>query len=80
MREHRVPIWFFVGGLLAVYGALILGVGVRALSSPPDTNVVLGNLHINIWWGAGMLSLGLLYLIRFWPKSERRSQQKNKVA
>lgn len=68
MKEHALPIWFFIGALLAVYGLLILGAGLYALVFPPTTEVVLSKLHINLWWGAGMLLLGLIYLIRFWPR------------
>jgi hypothetical protein len=69
VKEHALPIWFFIGALLTVYGVLILGAGFYALASPPITQVVLSRLHINLWWGAGMLLLGLVYLIRFWPRT-----------
>jgi hypothetical protein len=67
-HEHALPIWFFIGALLGVYGILILGAGLYALAFPPTTEVVLSKLHVNLWWGAGMLLLGLIYLNRFWPK------------
>jgi hypothetical protein len=68
MKEHALPIWFFIGALLALYGVLILGAGAYELMFPPTTEVVLSRLHVNLWWGAGMSLLGLIYLIRFWPK------------
>ena len=69
-HEHALPIWFFIGALLTVYGALILGAGLYGLVSPPSTEVVLSRLHVNLWWGAGMLLLGLVYVVRYWPKPE----------
>ena len=26
--EHQIPIWFFIGGLLLIYGVLITGAGL----------------------------------------------------
>jgi hypothetical protein len=67
MHEHvRIPIWFFIGALLAAYGLLILGAGIYGLSHP--ANVVLDELHIGIWWGALLLVVGLFYVLRFYPR------------
>lgn len=63
-HEHQVPIWFFIGALLAVYGAMILGYG---LFGPSERTVQLAHLHADIWWGALLLVLGLFYAIRFRP-------------
>ena len=30
-NEHQIPIWFFIGGILAVYGVLIFGAGLYGL-------------------------------------------------
>jgi hypothetical protein len=68
LKEHALPIWFFIGALLTVYGLLILGAGLYALVFPPTTEVVLSKLHVSLWWGSGMLLLGLIYLIRYWPR------------
>jgi hypothetical protein len=65
-----VSIWFFIGISLAVNGALILAAGLYELANPPvDPGIVLYNLHANVWWGAVLLVIGLIYCIRF-----RRSQ------
>ena len=66
MERHSIPIWFFIGLLLLIYGVLILATGLAELTRP-DTGVVLSGLHLAIWWGAGMLVLGLVYTIRFRP-------------
>lgn len=66
MREgrHFISIWFFIGVILTVYGALILFAG---LFSPTPPQVVMADLHAGIWWGALLLVLGLVYTIRFRP-------------
>jgi hypothetical protein len=65
---HMISIWFFIGISLAVNGALILAAGVYQLANPPaQPGVVLFNLHANVWWGALLLLLGLVYCIRFRP-------------
>ena len=65
MKEHGIPIWFFIGALLAVYGVLILGAGLAGLSDPP--RVVLAELHAGIWWGALLIAIGGLYVWAFRP-------------
>lgn len=67
-KEHQVPIWFFIGSLLLVYGVLICGSGIyRWKFSVAAETVALGHLHADVWWGALLLVLGLIYVIRFWP-------------
>ncbi len=34
-HEKQIPIWFFIGCLLAVYGVLITGAGVYEWLNPP---------------------------------------------
>ena len=66
-----LSIWFFIGVSLAVNGAVIFGEGIYELISPPVQQVVLYNLHANIWWGAVLLVLGLVFSVRFSPARER---------
>lgn len=64
-----ISIWFFIGISLAVNGALILAAGIYQLVNPPaNPGVVLFSLHANVWWGALLLLLGLIYCIRFRPR------------
>ncbi len=65
--KREIPIWFFIGALLTVYGVLISGTGVYHLFSPPQKQLVLANLHADLWWGALLLLIGLIYTIKFWP-------------
>jgi hypothetical protein len=62
-----LSIWFFVGTLLAIYGILIMGSGFSEIANPPANPVVLANLHAAVWWGAIMLALGVVYLVKFRP-------------
>jgi hypothetical protein len=67
VESTEISIWFFIGVLLTVYGAMILCYGIWELVTHTVANVVLANLHAPIWWGAMMLVLGLFYGLRFRP-------------
>ncbi len=69
-KKHFIPIWFFIGTLLMVYGALILCSGIWEAFVPPQHPVVLANLHAAIWWGALLIALGVLYAVKFRPGKE----------
>ena len=72
-HEHQIPIWFFIGGLLAVYGFIIAGSGVYSWIFPPERPMALQHLHADVWWGFFMLIVGLIYLGHFWPGRKRVS-------
>jgi hypothetical protein len=65
-KHQIIPVWFFVGVLLFVYGVLIFASGVAELNHPPDT--VLANLHAPVWWGALLIVLGGSYCFFFRPR------------
>lgn len=67
MHSGHISIWFFIGVLLTVYGALILGSGIVNLITGHLPPVVLAQLHAPLWWGGLMLLLGLFYAIKFRP-------------
>ena len=64
-KHHIIPVWFFVGVLLLIYGLLILVSGLVEWSQPSD--VVLANLHAPVWWGALLVVLGAVYCAMFRP-------------
>jgi hypothetical protein len=64
-KHHIIPVWFFVGFLLLVYGVVIFANGITEWSHPPDT--VLSNLHAPVWWGALLIVLGSLFCFLFRP-------------
>jgi hypothetical protein len=66
-----LSIWFFIGISLAVNGAIICATGIYELVSPPANQVILYNLHANVWWGGVLFLLGLFFSIRFSPARER---------
>ena len=66
-----LSIWFFIGLSMAVNGAVIFARGIYELMYPPEVQVVLSNLHANIWWGGVLLVLGLFFSLRFSPSRER---------
>lgn len=65
-KHHIIPVWFFVGLLLLIYGVMILASGLIDWSNPPS-NVELTNLHAPVWWGAVLIVLGAIYFFRFGP-------------
>lgn len=66
-NKREIPIWFFIGSLLSVYGVLILGTGIYHLFFPPQKPLALANLHADIWWPLLLLVIGLIYTIKYWP-------------
>lgn len=64
-KHNIIPVWFFVGLVLTLYGVLIFISGLAEWSHPPST--VLSNLHAPVWWGAILIVLGTAYLIKFRP-------------
>jgi hypothetical protein len=71
-HDKQIPIWFFIGALLALYGLLITVSGIWQWMNPPppEKMVKLWNLHCDVWWGALMVIFGLFYVTRFWPSKE----------
>jgi len=70
-KHHIIPVWFFVGVLLLVYGAIIFATGIYEITKPPVNKVVLYDLHANVWWGAVLVILGLIFSLRFSPGRDR---------
>ena len=67
-KHHIIPVWFFVGLLLLIYGALILFSGLAEWRNPPPT--VLADLHAPVWWGGFMVALGTGYVVIFRPRRQ----------
>ena len=67
-----LSIWFFTGLCLGVNGLLIFITGIYEIIHPPQQQLVLSDLHANVWWGGILLVLGALYAIRFSPARERK--------
>ncbi len=67
MHGSSIPIWFFIGILLLVYGAMIFGYGLYELATGQLANVVLANLHAPVWWGGFLFVIGIFYTVKFRP-------------
>jgi len=65
-EHHMIPVWFFVGVILLIYGVIILGEGIYEFSSPPPT--VLASTHPALWWGALLTVIGGIYVYLYMPK------------
>ena len=61
-----IPVWFFVGVILLVYGLIILATGIYEFSSPPPT--VLSSTHPAVWWGALLIVIGGVYVYLYNPR------------
>lgn len=64
-KARMLPVWFFVGVLLAIYGTIILFVALTSLHHPPP--VVLAQYHADLFGGVLLLLLGGIYTYWFWP-------------
>ncbi len=64
--HHMIPVWFFVGVILLIYGLIITGTGIYEFSSPPPT--VLASTHPAVWWGALLTVIGGIYVYIYMPK------------
>jgi FtsH-binding integral membrane protein len=63
--HHMIPVWFFVGLLLFIYGILITLQGLVEYSNPP-----VANYHAPIWWGIVMIIIGGIFFQRFYPRKK----------
>jgi FtsH-binding integral membrane protein len=65
-KHHIIPVWFFVGVLLLVYGFLIFISGLTEWNNPP-AGVQLTEYHAPVWWGGLLIVLGGVYFMLFRP-------------
>ncbi len=68
MEKKMISIWFFIGLVLLVYGLLIIAAGIYDLINPAKLRVVLADLHAGVWWGALLVVLGVIYVVKFKPR------------
>jgi hypothetical protein len=80
-EQHQIPLWFFIGVLLLVYGVLITAAGFYYTQYPPSeilklkdsvlpadkSQLQIWNLHAGIWWGCLLTVIGAVYCLRFNP-------------
>lgn len=68
-RSHMLPVWFFIGILLTIYGVIVLSAAIADYSQP--TNVVLAQYHPGIFGGVLLLLVGGIYTAWFWPRRRK---------
>jgi hypothetical protein len=78
-HEKQIPIWFFIGIMLALYGVIIFAYSLLTWSAPPPDSLSpeISKLHAGVWWGFLMIILGLFYVIRFRPREGEGLTGKN---
>jgi H+/Cl- antiporter ClcA len=69
-----IPVWFFVGVILLMYGVIIFITGVVEFSHPPE-RVHLSQLHAPVWWGAFLTLFGGAFVWLFKPKKPKAISQ-----
>jgi hypothetical protein len=65
-----LPVWFFIGILLTIYGVIILVTALVDFSQP--TAVVLAKYHAGLFGGVILLLIGSFYTFWFWPPRRNR--------
>jgi hypothetical protein len=65
-----LPIWFFVGLILLVYGVLV----VLASATMDPGHTVLAELRPGLWWGAVMATAGVAFLAIGWRSRDRSAE------
>lgn len=65
-RQQMLPVWFFIGLLLTIYGTIILITSIIDWSKPSKT--ILAQYHPGLWGGFVLLVIGCIYLWKFHPR------------
>ncbi len=61
-----LPVWFFIGLLLTIYGVIVLIAAIVDWSAP--TTAILSQYHAALWGGIVLLLIGGGYVLKFWPR------------
>jgi hypothetical protein len=67
-KDTGISIWFFIGTLLLIYGAMIAGADLYYHNHPGVHDVVMKELRAGLWWGLCLFFLGVFYCWKFRPK------------
>jgi drug/metabolite transporter (DMT)-like permease len=74
-KQELISIWTWCGALVAVYGVLLVGMGVYYVFYP-ETQTVTAHLNPSLWWGAVMVVSGATLLVA--PKLAARVRNEEK--
>ncbi|MFZ0959316.1 MAG: hypothetical protein WAO35_00305 [Terriglobia bacterium] len=70
-EHHMIPVWFFVGVILLIYGVIILATGIYEFNRPPLealSSMPPAVRHPALWWGGLLTILGGFYVFAHMPK------------
>lgn len=65
-----LPVWFFIGVLLSIYGVIILVMAV--LDFNQTSQAVLAEYHPGLFGGVLLILLGGFYTFWFWPRGRKK--------
>ena len=65
-KDESIPVWFFIGLLLTIYGILLTVAGLYQILHPPGK--VLEQYHPTLWAGIALFLWGIAYVILFLPE------------
>ena len=65
-RHHMLPVWFFIGVLLTIYGVIILITSIVDWSRA--SQAILAQYHPGLWGGILLLLIGGTYVLKFRPR------------
>ena len=63
------PIWYFVGLILFITGAIVVVSGIISFINPPEVKKVLAETHPELWWGTLMMIVGAIYVWKNYNKT-----------
>ena len=69
-ETHMLPVWFFIGVLLTIYGVIILVMAV--LDFNQTSQAVLAEYHPGLFGGVLLILLGGFYTLWFWPGRRKK--------
>jgi uncharacterized membrane protein len=61
-KQGMKPIWYFVGWVLFLTGAVVIIAGIATYGSPDVQIPQIAGLHTALWWGALMVIAGAIYI------------------
>jgi FtsH-binding integral membrane protein len=70
-ETHMLPVWFFIGVLLAIYGVIILVMAVVDFNQ--TSQAVLAEYHPGLFGGVLLILLGGFYTFWFWPGRRKKN-------
>lgn len=71
---ESLSIWFFVGFVTLLYGAILLSYGAWAWAGNHEAPTVLHRLHPTFWWGLLLTLFGTFFSVRYRPRPGDRNK------